>query len=83
MARLKILHHVAGLQGAGLGDGAGEEVDGDGVGGGGRGDEGEDELGDFADAGDGVEVCFAEGADAHDGEDEGEEDGEEGGGEGD
>ena len=79
MARLEILHHVACLQSAGLGDGAGEEVDGDGVGGVGWGDEGEDELGDFADAGDGVEVGFAEGADTHDGEEEGEEDGEEGG----
>ncbi len=44
MPRLEVLHHVAGLQRAGLGDGAGEEVDGDGVGGVGGGDEREDEL---------------------------------------
>lgn len=38
-------------------------------------------YGDFADAGHGIEVCFAEGADTHERKDEGEEDGEEGGGE--
>lgn len=45
VAGLEVLHEVAGLQGAGLGDGAGEEVDDDGVGVGGRDEEGEEELG--------------------------------------
>ena len=83
MPRLKVLHHVAGLQSAGLGDGAGEEVDDDGILVRGWDDEGEEELGEFGDARDGVEVCFAEGADAHNGEEEGEEDGDEGRVEGD
>ena len=83
MAGLEILHHVACLQRSGLGDRAGEEVDGYGVGGVGWGDEGEDKLCDLADAGNGVEICFTEGADAHDGEKESEEDREESGREGD
>ena len=83
MPRLKVLHHISRLQSARFGDGAGEEVDDDGVLVGGRDDKGEEELGEFGDAGDGVEVCFAEGADAHDGEEEGEEDRDEGGVEGD
>lgn len=83
MPRLEILHHIARLEGAGLGDGAGDEVDDDGVRVGGGGEEGEDELGELGDAGDGVEVCFAEGADAHEGEEEGDGEGQEGEGEGD
>ena len=77
MACLEVLHEVAGLDRGGLGDGAREEVDGDGVGvAGGRDEGGEDELRQFADAGDGVEVGFAESADAEEGEQEGEDEGE-------
>lgn len=83
MPRLEILHHIARLEGAGLGDGAGDEVDDDGVWGFGGGEEGEDELGELGDAGDGVEVGFPQGADAHEGEEEGKSEGEEGEGEGD
>ena len=77
VAGLEVLHHVAGLQGAGLGDGAREQVDDDSVGVGGRDQEREGQLCELGDAGDGVEVCFAEGAHAHEGEEEGHEDGEE------
>ena len=46
VAGFEVLHHVAGLEGGGFGDGAGEEVDCYGVGVGGWGDkEGEEELG--------------------------------------
>ena len=79
MSRLEVLHHIARLQSAGLRDGAGEEVDDDGVFVGGRDDEGEEELGEFGDAGDGVEVRFAKSADTHDGQKEGEDDSNEGG----
>ena len=83
MPRFEILHHIPCLQGAGFRDGAREEVDDDGVLIGGRDDEGEEKLGELGDAGDGVEIGFAESADAHDGEEEGEEDGDEGSVEGD
>ena len=46
-------------------------------------EEGEDELGEFGYAGDGVEVGFAEGSDAHDAEEEGEGQAEDVEGEGD
>ena len=79
MSCLEILHHIACLDGSGLGDGASEKVDNHGVFVGCGDDEGKEELRDFADAGDGVQVCFAEGADAHDGEEERQDDGSDGG----
>ncbi len=42
---LEVLEQVAGLQGSGFGDPAGEEIDDDGVGAVGGSNEGEDELG--------------------------------------
>ncbi len=79
MSRFEILHHIAGLQGSGLRHGARNEVDSNGVFVAGGDDEGEEELGEFANATDGVEVRFAEGADAHEGEEEGKKEGEDDG----
>lgn len=72
MAGLEVLEEVAGLQGAGFGDRACDEVDGYGVSGVGRGDQGEDELGEFADPAYGVQVRFAQCSYAHYAEEEGE-----------
>lgn len=79
MSCFEILHHIASLQSAGLRHGARNEVNGDSVFVGGGDDKGEEELGEFADAADGVEVGFAESADAHEGEEEGEQEGEDNG----
>lgn len=76
MAAFEVLEEIARLQSPGLTDTSSDEVDGDGVGAVGRHDGGKDELGEFGDARDGVEVCFAEGANAHDAEDHGEDKGE-------
>lgn len=46
-------------------------------------DEGEEQLGEFGDSRYRVQVCFAQGADAHYAEEEGEDEGEEGEGYGD
>lgn len=76
MATFEVLQEVACLEGTGFTNPSSNEIDGDSVGTVGGHDSRKDELCQFGDARDGVEVCLSEGADAHDAEEHGKEKGE-------